>query len=73
MAEDQNNTTDDAYRVQELPFLSKVRHGATAFAIQNLLVKPALFVRDVKAHIVPPENRPEIVKTYECRPYLPVR
>ncbi|WQF85738.1 Putative alpha/beta hydrolase-3 [Colletotrichum destructivum] len=73
MAEDQNNTTDDAYRVQELPLLSKVRHGATAFAIQNLLVKPALFVRDVKARIVPPENRPEIVKTYECRPHLPVR
>ncbi|KZL76411.1 hypothetical protein CT0861_03418, partial [Colletotrichum tofieldiae] len=72
MAEDQN-TTDDAHRIPELPLLSKVRHGATAFAIQNLLVKPALFVRDVKAHIIPPENRPELVKTYECRPHLPVR
>ncbi|KAK1708431.1 hypothetical protein CaCOL14_008141 [Colletotrichum acutatum] len=72
MAEDQN-TTDDSHRVPELPLLSKVRYGATAFAIQNFLVKPALFVRDVKAHVIPPENRPEIVKTYECRPYLPVR
>ncbi|WYZ45997.1 hypothetical protein EsH8_IX_000222 [Colletotrichum jinshuiense] len=72
MAEDQNNS-DDSHRVPELPFLSKLGYGTTAFVIQNLLVKPALFAFDVKARIIPPKNAPEIVKTYECRPSLPVR
>ncbi|KDN64095.1 hypothetical protein CSUB01_05113 [Colletotrichum sublineola] len=71
MADDQK-TTDDAYRIPELPLLTKVRHGATAFAIQNLLAGPANFVRGVKAYVIPPENRPEIVKTYKCRPNLPL-
>ncbi|KAK2004411.1 alpha/beta-hydrolase [Colletotrichum falcatum] len=62
MAEDQN-TTDDAYRVQEQPLLTKVKHGAAVFAIQNLLVGPANFVRSVKAYVAPPENRPALVKT----------
>ncbi|KAF6822342.1 alpha beta hydrolase fold protein [Colletotrichum plurivorum] len=66
-------TTDDSYCVQEVPLLSKIRYGATAYAIQNLIVKPALFLRDVKAHVIPNEHRPDFVKTYECRPYLPVR
>ncbi|KAK1978531.1 Alpha/Beta hydrolase protein [Colletotrichum cereale] len=62
MAEDQN-TTDDAYRIPELPLLTKVRHGATAFAVQNLLVRPASFFRGVKEYVITPENRPELVKT----------
>ncbi|TDZ28484.1 Arylesterase [Colletotrichum spinosum] len=78
MAEDQNTATTPAtstadHRIQELPILSKIRYGATAYAIQNLIVKPALFLRDVKASVIPSEFRPDFVKTYECRPYLPVR
>ncbi|CAI0648119.1 Arylesterase [Colletotrichum sp. SAR 10_86] len=64
---------DESQIIQEAPLLSKVRYGATAFAIQNFVVKPALFLRDVKARIIPSEHRPDFVKTYECRPYLPVR
>ncbi|WDK16983.1 hypothetical protein CGRA01v4_08266 [Colletotrichum graminicola] len=72
MAEDQN-TTDDAYRIEKKPLLTAVRHGATAFAVQNLFAAPINFVRDAQAYLMPPEDRPALVKTYECRPNLPVR
>ncbi|KAF9874787.1 hypothetical protein CkaCkLH20_07924 [Colletotrichum karsti] len=78
MAEDQNHTattttTDESHRIEEVSLLEKVRYGATAYAIQNLVVRPALFIRDVKARLITSEHRPDFVKTYECRPYLPVR
>ncbi|KAL0930466.1 alpha beta hydrolase fold protein [Colletotrichum truncatum] len=77
MADDQNNTTTSnpsgSLLIEQAPLLSMLRYGATAYAIQNLVVKPAMFLRDIKAHVIPPEHRPDFVKTYECRPNLPVR
>ncbi|OLN95761.1 Arylesterase 1 [Colletotrichum chlorophyti] len=74
MAEDQSTTAaaNEKHRVPDLPLSTKLKYGAIVYAIQNL-VKPVLFVRDLKDSIIPAQNRPDIVKTYECRPFLPVR
>ncbi|KAJ7031920.1 Alpha/Beta hydrolase protein [Mycena alexandri] len=59
--------------VQQRPLLTRLKYRVLAFALQNLIVGPSLFFRDVKAYFFPPAIRPDIIKTYPCRPRLPVR
>jgi len=59
--------------VAKLPLSSRLYHAAWVFAIQMLLLPPARAVGNVYEFFYPPENRPDQVKTYSCRPRLPVR
>lgn len=54
------------------PFFSKVSYAAQIFSIQSFLTS-ALWVRGLKEFFYPPVGGPNIVKTYECRPHLPIR
>jgi hypothetical protein len=54
------------------PFLSMLGMAAHIYGIQSY-VTPLLWVRDWAEYLYPPEGGPNIVKAYECRPYLPVR
>ncbi|KAF8215237.1 Alpha/Beta hydrolase protein [Mycena galopus ATCC 62051] len=56
-------------KVLALPFFSRLKYTLIAFVIQNFLVK----LQGWKAYLSPPQIRPDIVKTYSCRPRLPIR
>ncbi|KAI1380493.1 alpha/beta-hydrolase [Hypoxylon crocopeplum] len=51
-----------------LPLLTRLSRGATIYAIQ-ILGAPALWYRD---WFYPPKTPPTLVKTYPCRPSLPI-
>ncbi|KAJ7192394.1 Alpha/Beta hydrolase protein [Mycena pura] len=73
MAESTTQASSPSAIVQQRPLLNRLKYGAIAFALQNLLVGPVLFFRDVKDYLKPPAIRPDIIKTYPCRKHLPVR
>ncbi|KAK4238769.1 Alpha/Beta hydrolase protein [Achaetomium macrosporum] len=59
-------------RRQDPPFLSKLMYASYMYSIKGVLA-PIWWLRDWGEHYNPPPGRPNIVKTYECRPGLPVR
>ncbi|KAJ7228134.1 Alpha/Beta hydrolase protein [Mycena haematopus] len=59
--------------VPALPFLKQLKYALIAFAVQNFLIKPFVFFLDCKNYLSPPKIRPDVVKTYACRPRLPIR
>lgn len=56
-------------RRQRLPILSRLTNAVLIYAIQYLGA-PTLWYRD---WVYPPEIPPNIIKTYTCRPSLPIR
>jgi hypothetical protein len=63
---------ETALRAPTPPFLTKLKHASFMYGLQTVL-GPMLWVREWKESRNPPPGRPDIVKTYECRPSLPVR
>ncbi|EJT74747.1 alpha/beta hydrolase fold protein [Gaeumannomyces tritici R3-111a-1] len=57
----------------KLPLLTRLAYAAIAFALQNFLVAPTILFMKIRHRLKPPRIRPNIVKTYPCRPRLPVR
>ncbi|KAL7621969.1 hypothetical protein AAE478_007470 [Parahypoxylon ruwenzoriense] len=55
-----------------LPLLSRLSRGASAYALKPLTA-PAVWLMDWHAWLYPPEFAATIVKTYPCRPSLPIR
>ncbi|KAF7349326.1 Alpha beta hydrolase fold protein [Mycena sanguinolenta] len=60
-------------KVPRLPFFTRLKYALLAFVLQNFRVKPKVFFRAWKYYLSPPKIRPDIVKTYACRPHLPIR
>jgi hypothetical protein len=58
--------------MQEPSLLSKLWYASFMYSLQSVL-SPVFWMRDWHESRNPPEGHPNIVKTYECRPALPVR
>ena len=54
------------------PFLSKLKYASFMYGLQSMLA-PMVWIRDWKESRYPADGRPDFIKTYECRPGLPVR
>lgn len=56
-----------------LPLPKRVTYGVAIHAIQYALIGPALAARRLHERFFPAETHPTLIKTYKCRPHLPVR
>jgi hypothetical protein len=55
------------------PLLSSLYHGATISAMQTIM-RPLRYFKSWSFYLYPPDFAlPNIVKTYECRPRLPLQ
>ncbi|KAK4196687.1 Alpha/Beta hydrolase protein [Triangularia verruculosa] len=54
------------------PILSRISYLSRIYTAKSLST-PLLWLRDWKEYFYPPSTQPDIVKSYECRPDLPVR
>ncbi|KAK4445947.1 Alpha/Beta hydrolase protein [Podospora aff. communis PSN243] len=52
--------------------LSKLSYASHIYGLQSML-NPLHWLREWSEYLSPPDGAPNIVKTYECRPHLPVR
>ncbi|KAJ6453121.1 Alpha/Beta hydrolase protein [Mycena sanguinolenta] len=59
--------------VPALPFLRQLKYALIAFALQNIVGKAFHFYMGWKYYLSPPKIRPDVIKTYLCRPRLPIR
>ncbi|KAL2194776.1 Alpha/Beta hydrolase protein [Corynascus similis CBS 632.67] len=59
-------------RKEQPPFLTKLSYAGYMYGLKSILI-PLFWLREWKESRNPPEGHPDIVKTYECRPHLPVR
>lgn len=57
---------------QTPPLLSKVSLAGYVYGLKGMLAT-LHWLRDWSEYFSPPADRPDIIKTYECRPALPVR
>ncbi|KAI8628801.1 alpha/beta hydrolase fold protein [Xylariaceae sp. FL1651] len=55
----------------QLPLLSRLYHGASINAAQSLY-SGVLWAREWYRWFYPPDLQPNFIKTYECRPKLPI-
>ncbi|KAI1073391.1 alpha/beta-hydrolase [Whalleya microplaca] len=55
-----------------LPILSRLTNGTIINSVQ-IFRAPSAWVKDWYSWFYPPDFAPSIVKTYECRPSLPIR
>lgn len=53
-------------------FFTKFSFASHIYSLKGMLV-PIWWLRDWSEYFHPPPQVPDIVKTYECRPHLPVR
>ncbi|KAJ4291213.1 hypothetical protein N0V88_006207 [Collariella sp. IMI 366227] len=67
-----NDAQDAVLRAKGPPLLSKIVYATKMYAVKGVLGTVG-WLRDRKDSWSPPEGRPNIVKTYDCRPKLPVR
>ncbi|KAK0669889.1 Alpha/Beta hydrolase protein [Cercophora samala] len=72
--EDNNNNSDSTKTMthQPPPLLSRITHLSKIYTAKSLSL-PSVWLREWKEYFYPPPAQPDIVKTYECRPDLPVR
>ena len=54
------------------PFLTKLMYAGYMYGLKSIL-NPVLWLRDWQESRDPPIGWPDIIKSYECRPHLPVR
>lgn len=67
-------TKDGERRVKAAePIHRRLMFGLATASIQNVVVGPAMTFRHLKQRIFPTDTNPTIVKSFECRPKLPVR
>jgi hypothetical protein len=62
----------ESVRQEVPPLLSKISYASHIYGLQSY-INPLLWLRDWKEYFYPPDGGPNIVKKYECRPFLPVR
>ena len=63
---------DKPLRRQAPSFLSKLSLASHVYGLKGVLV-PIFWLRDWAEYLYPPPQAPNIVKTHECRPNLPIR
>ncbi|KAK4185623.1 Alpha/Beta hydrolase protein [Podospora australis] len=63
---------DGVLRRQAPSFFSKVSLAGYIYSVKGFLT-PMLWLRDWREYFYPPDGQPNIIKTYECRPDLPIR
>ncbi|EAQ90473.1 hypothetical protein CHGG_02408 [Chaetomium globosum CBS 148.51] len=54
------------------PFLTKLMYAGYMYGLKSIL-GPVLWLRDWQESRAPPMGWPDMIKTYDCRPQLPVR
>ncbi|KAK0737775.1 Alpha/Beta hydrolase protein [Schizothecium vesticola] len=59
-------------RRREPPLSAKLSFAGHVYGLQAML-RPLFWFQDWKEYFYPTPDGPNIIKTYECRPYLPVR
>ncbi|KAL2167132.1 hypothetical protein VTG60DRAFT_1687 [Thermothelomyces hinnuleus] len=67
-----NGEHEAVIRKEVPPFLTRLSYAGYMYGLKSILA-PLFWLREWKESRNPPEGRPDIVKTYECRPHLPVR
>ena len=79
MSSDQNHAStgcnhgEETTLKRQVPtFLSKLSFASYIYSLTGILA-PFIWLRDYGEYFNPPDGRPNIIKTYECRPELPVR
>lgn len=65
-------STDKALINHQPPLLARVVNGSFLYGAKGLMT-PILWYRSWKEYLYPPDGGPNIVKSYDCRPHLPVR
>ncbi|CAJ2505353.1 Uu.00g127470.m01.CDS01 [Anthostomella pinea] len=63
----------DGTVVAQLPLLSRIYHGASIAAVQGFMASMRIYEQWHSWYYATDLNPPSIVKTYECRPSLPIR
>ncbi|KAK0713257.1 alpha/beta hydrolase fold protein [Lasiosphaeria miniovina] len=64
--------TEDTVQCETPGLLSRLAHAGKIYTIKGF-VAPMMWMREWKEYFQPPEGGPNIVKTYESRPTLPIR
>ncbi|KAK0649617.1 Alpha/Beta hydrolase protein [Cercophora newfieldiana] len=70
--QEQEQDAGQVLRRQPPSLFSKLSHASFIYGLQGM-VNSLLWVREWSEYFSPPDGGPNIVKTYECRPHLPVR
>ncbi|KAK4224099.1 Arylacetamide deacetylase [Podospora fimiseda] len=72
--QDQQQITeiDKTSRRHAVPFFSKLSRASYLYAIKGITA-PLIWFQEWREYFNPPDGRPNIVKSYECRPELPIR
>lgn len=71
-AADTGTGTEKVLINHQPPLLTRVVNGSLMYGVKGLM-SPILWYRGWKEYFYPPDDRPNIVKTYDCRPHLPAR
>ncbi|KAK3904449.1 Alpha/Beta hydrolase protein [Staphylotrichum tortipilum] len=64
--------TRDAVLRQQPPFLTKLKFAGSMYGLKSFLA-PMHWLREWQESRNPPAGGPDLVKTYDCRPNLPIR
>ncbi|KAK4172592.1 Alpha/Beta hydrolase protein [Triangularia setosa] len=70
--DDDDDSSRTAITHQPPPLLSKITYLSKLYTTKSICT-PLVWFRDWKEYFYPPPTQPDIIKTYECRPDLPVR
>ncbi|KAK3988853.1 Arylacetamide deacetylase [Cladorrhinum sp. PSN332] len=68
----QQQNADSDSRRHAVPFLSKLSRAGYLYTIKGITV-PIVWFHEWREYFNPPDGRPNITKSYECRPELPIR
>lgn len=70
-----DNTSPDHERVLKatLPLHKRLLYGLAIHSLQYVIIGPTILARRLHERFFPAETHPTLIKTYQCRPRLPVR
>lgn len=71
-ADDEEHEQDNTSKCHPPHFLTKLSYASHIYVLKGFLTS-IYKLRNLAEHIYPPVGAPDIVKTYECRPNLPIR
>ncbi|KAL2150473.1 hypothetical protein VTH82DRAFT_7036 [Thermothelomyces myriococcoides] len=63
---------EEVVRKEVPPLLTRLSYAGYMFGLKTMLL-PLFLLREWKESRHPPDSRPDIIKTYKCRPHLPIR
>jgi hypothetical protein len=69
---DGHGNQDTALRNEAPPLFTRLKYASSMFALKSMLGGMHMF-REWKETRNPPDGHPDLIKTYDCRPGLPIR